>query len=629
MRRMTERRPLPSLCRRVLASGLAALAAWCSAPGAIAADAMVRGGPRLDGVYSATASAEWVAGVRFTVATGGPIRSTPVVDQGRVFFGSNDGFLYAVDANTGAARWKFATGGAVTSSPATDGRLVFFASRDGMLYAVNAADGALKWKHRFGAELGPYNYWDYNLSSPVLANGRLFIGSGDGHVYAFSAPDGRLQWKVDAGARVRSTPAVAEGLVVFGTMSGHVRAVRERDGAAAWTFATAGAARTFDEESNDTTSIVASPTIAAGSVFIGGRDGFLYALDLRDGHQRWRTTHDGSSWILSTAFAGDTLYVGSGSAKIVQAADPATGAEKWRFPTQAAVFSSLTLSGNTVLFTDFQGTVVALDRASGAPQWRFPMGGRSLSTPVVVGGLVYCASDKGVLFALEVSKPPVAGGGPARRIVFSAGKKTPKSFAWFTPGLEAAIAEQFKAAGYEALDTAQLAAFMRDHRPGAARAVVVFADNRIPTELAQDTGDGAVIRRFLDAGGKVALLGPNPLAYVSDPQTDEVTAIDFALPRRIFGVPYPDMHEVGGYYASEPTAAGRRMGLRSGAVGFPALTPDANITALANDEYGKASAWLRSYGGPPGTGLLQISVPRQELSDLSEIQAAIEYGVTW
>ena len=629
MRRMTERRTLPSL--RVLATGMAVFAAlaFCCMQRADAADAMYRGGPRPAGVYSANASAEWVAGVRFTVATGGPIRSTPVVDQGRVFFGSNDGYFYAIDANTGAPRWKFATGGAVASSPATDGRLVFFASRDGMLYAVNAADGALKWKHRFGAELGSYNYWDYKLSSPVLADGRVFIGSGDGHVYAFSARDGRLQWQVDAGARVRSTPAVADGLVVFGTLSGHVRAVRERDGVAVWTFATAGAARTFDEESNDTTSVVASPTIAAGSVFVGGRDGFLYALDLRDGRQRWRTTHDGSSWILSTGFAAETLFVGSGSAKIVQAADPATGAEKWRFPTQAAVFSSLTLSGNTILFSDFLGTVTALDRASGALRWQFPMGGRSLSTPVVAGGLVYCASDKGVLFALEASKPPAANAVPARRIVFSAGKKTPKSFAWFTPGLEAAIAEQFKAAGYETLDTAQLAAFMSAYQPGAARAVVVFADNRIPAELAQDPGSGALVRRFLDAGGKVALLGPNPLAYVSDPQTDEVTVIDFAAPRRVFGVPYPDLHEVGGYYANVPTADGRRMGLRSGFVGFPALTPDEHITALANDEYGKASAWLRSYGGPPGTGLLQLSVPRQELSDLSEIQAAIEYGITW
>jgi len=627
MRRMIERRTRTSL-HRLLASTITVLAAWCGVPDAMAADAMYRGGPRLDGVYSTNESAEWVAGVRFFVATGGPIRSTPVVDQGRLFFGSNDGFLYAIDANTGALRWKFATGGAVTSSPATDGKLVFFASRDGTLYAVDSADGALKWKHRFGAELGPHNYWDYNLSSPVLANGRLYIGSGDGHVYAFSARDGKLQWQVDAGARVRSTPAVADGLVMFGTMSGHVRAVRERDGAAAWSFATAGASRTFDEESNDTTSIVASPTVAAGSVFVGGRDGFLYALDLRDGHQRWRTTHDGSSWILSTAFAGDTLYVGSGSARIVQAADPATGAEKWRFATQAAVFSSLTLSGNTILFSDFLGTVVALDKASGVARWRFPMGGRSLSTPVIAGGLVYCASDKGVLFALEVSKPAAAQMTSARRIVFNAGKKTPKSFAWFTPGLEAAIAEQFKAQGYESLDAAQLAAFMREYRP-QARAVVVFADNRIPAELAQDSGDGALVRRFLDAGGKVVLLGPNPLAYIADPQTDEVTGIDFAAPRRIFGVPYPNLHEVGGYYASVPTAAGRLMGLRSGFVGFPALAPDEHITSLANDEFGKASAWLRSYGGPPGTGLLQLSVPRQELSDLSEIQAAIEYGITW
>jgi eukaryotic-like serine/threonine-protein kinase len=556
--------------------------------------------------------------VRFTVKTDGPIRSTPVVSGGRLYFGSSDGVFRAIDARTGEARWQLRTKGAITSSPAVDDRRAYFVSRDGALYAVFVRDGKVAWKHEFGADVGPYDFWDYNLSSPRLANGALIAGGGDGSIVSLDPQTGRVRWRFDAGARVRSTPAVSAGFVVFGTMSGHVIALHERDGSLAWRYATTGAAHTFEEGGNDATSITASPTIEGARVFIGARDGHLYALDLQDGHLLWRTTHDESSWILSTASDGERLYVGSGSAQIVQAADLATGAEIWRSDTQAAVFSSITVSGDTLLFNDFAGNLRAIDRRSGAVRWQFAMGGRSLSTPVAVDGIVYCASDRGVLFALDAGS--VAPAGAPRRIVYVEGKKTPKSFSWFPPGTEGAIVGHFVAAGYERMDAAQLEEFMRGYN-GAPRSVVVMADNRI--------GSSPLIRRYLDSGGKIALLGPNPLAFVRDPDTDEVTGIDYAIPRRVFDVPYGELHEVGGYFASFPTTEGRRMGLRTPFVGYPALTPDGRTTALATNEYGKASAWLHSYGGPAGTGLLQLPVPRQDLPDLAEIQAAIEFGVMW
>jgi outer membrane protein assembly factor BamB len=194
---------------------------------------------------------------------------------------------------------------------------------------------------------------------------------------------------------------VGEGLVVFGTQSGHVVALHERDGRPAWDFATDGASRTFDDRDNDTTSVPGAPTLVGGSVFVGGRDGFLYALDLASGRERWRRTHDGSSWILSTASDGRRLYVGSGSALIVQAVDPATGDELWRAPTRGAVFAPLALGGGAVVYADFSGTLQALDAATGRALWQFPMGGRSLSAPVVAEGAVFAASDQGVLYAIE------------------------------------------------------------------------------------------------------------------------------------------------------------------------------------------------------------------------------------
>ena len=79
--------------------------------------AMFRGGPTHVGVY-ADHGPEVDPSVLWRFATDGPVLSSPAVIDGRAYFGSDDGFLYAVDINTGAEAWRFRTGGAVRSSPA-------------------------------------------------------------------------------------------------------------------------------------------------------------------------------------------------------------------------------------------------------------------------------------------------------------------------------------------------------------------------------------------------------------------------------------------------------------------------------------------------------------------------------
>jgi eukaryotic-like serine/threonine-protein kinase len=612
------------------ALALCALLASHALAAAIEPPAMFRGDAAGSGVQHAP-SAAWIASVRFTFDAGSPIRSSPVVRAGMLYVGASDGTLHALDAASGAPRWRFHAGGAISAAPAVDAAAVYVSSRDGFLRALDVRTGRERWRHRFGAPLGPDDYWDYTLSSPVLADGSLFIGGGDGRVVALDPANGHVRWQADVGARVRSTPAVHDGIVVFGALDGRVRALRERDGAPLWTFATDGAAHRFADAGNDTTSVVASPTIVAddagGLVAVGGRDGQLYALDLHSGRLRWRLTHDGSSWMLATATDGRTLYVGGGSAAIVQAVDPATGVERWRARMRSAVFASLSLAGDTLLASDFSGDLAALDKASGRRLWTFPLGGRALSTPLVVGNVVYAASDAGVLQALDTA--PAAPAATPRRIVYFEGARSPAAFSWFVGGLDAALFAQLKAAGYEAMDADQLLAFMQRQEAGSEPAVVVFADNRFPGALVDTARGIAPIRRFLDAGGKVALLGPNPLAYKADPVTGVVEDVDFGPPQALFDVRFPPPQEAGGYYAVAPTAAGRAAGLRHAGVASAPIDAQPGVTVLAVDEFGRASAWLRGYGGRPGSGLLQLELPRNEPPDLAELRAVIEHGVSW
>jgi outer membrane protein assembly factor BamB/tetratricopeptide (TPR) repeat protein len=67
------------------------------------------------------------------------IHSAPVVAAGVIYVGSDDGRMYAIDAETGKALWSWQTGGRVRSSPAIADGAVFFGSFDGLIYAVGEA----------------------------------------------------------------------------------------------------------------------------------------------------------------------------------------------------------------------------------------------------------------------------------------------------------------------------------------------------------------------------------------------------------------------------------------------------------------------------------------------------------
>jgi outer membrane protein assembly factor BamB len=52
----------------------------------------------------------------------------------RVFAGSNDGNVYALDVATGKEVWRFTTGGPVTASPAVAQNRLVIGGEDGKLY---------------------------------------------------------------------------------------------------------------------------------------------------------------------------------------------------------------------------------------------------------------------------------------------------------------------------------------------------------------------------------------------------------------------------------------------------------------------------------------------------------------
>lgn len=588
--------------------------------------AMFRGDARHTGIYETKAVPRFDE-VKWAFQTQGPVRSSAAISGDIVYFGSGDNHLYAVDLHSGQEKWRFKTGGAVHSSPTVAGGAVYFTSRDECLYVVDALTGKQLLQYQTGEPL-PYKWgFDYYVSSPLVAQGVVYFGSGDGHLYALDTESGKMKWKFNAQSRVRSSPASADNVIYFGDTHGYFYAIDGETGELKWRYATEGTK--FDPAAFgfDRCAIISSPAIAGDFVIFGGRDGFLYALDRQTGQEKWKRDYK-ISWVISSpAIFNKTIFTGTSDGRFAHALDLATGEEKWRFNATETVWSSPAICDSLVYFGDGGGHLFALDNRNGTEKWRFKTRGRIFSSPMVSAGVVYIGSDDGYLYALTGKDTKESHAQPIRHAVFW---EASKGFNWFKFGVDEQIRDYFVSEGYEQLNAETLAQFMQNGIAGKTPSVVIFAAHRVPATVINDSTEAGLLRQYLNAGGKVVWLGPPPLAYKRDPRTDQVIALDFNIPERIIGVRYPGNSAigVGGWYQSTVTAEGAKWGLlRDWWVGGFAVDTAQVTTVLARDETGRASAWVKNYGGPQGTGLVQLWHKREGLEDLVAIEAVAEYGL--
>jgi outer membrane protein assembly factor BamB len=166
------------------------------------------------------------------------ILNRPAYADGRLYLGSNGGYLYCVNASDGEKLWEYeaTVSGTVQTAPAVVDGLVYFGTSDNYLYALNASTGIYEWRYTAG---GPI------YSSPTISEDLLFFGCDDNRVYALnitlSLP--ALKWFYETSHRVRGTVAVEGERLFFGTYSTDhaVIALNKNDGSLIWTYTLASA----------------------------------------------------------------------------------------------------------------------------------------------------------------------------------------------------------------------------------------------------------------------------------------------------------------------------------------------------------------------------------------------------
>ncbi|MEO8198964.1 MAG: hypothetical protein ABI679_00450 [Gemmatimonadota bacterium] len=73
------------------------------------------------------------------------------------------------------------------------------------------------------------------------------------------------------------------------------------------------------------------------------------------------------------------------------------------------------------------------------------------------------------------------------------------------------------------------------------------------------------------------------------------------------------------------TSSGERWGLAGWWLSTWAIHGDSTLEVLATDENGRAAAWVRRYGGPSGTGFVQLGRSDWPADAIAQLAAVSEY----
>lgn len=549
-----------------------------------------------------------------------PIRSTPVCDATTIYFGASNGIVYALNKKTGAVKWASDAGAAVNSSPAIHGNKLFFTDNRQRLYCLNASSGKPVWTYSFDKSLDYPWAFDYFYSSPTLFNNNIFVGGKDGYLHCVSE-EGKPIWKTKTKGIVRSTPAVKGNKVYVGDTEGFLYAFDNRNGELLWTFSTTGAGLKNEDFGFDRKAIIASPVVAGNKVIVGGRDGFLYAVDGENGKEIWRMNHE-VSWVISTVAVNDSIVVtGTSDGRFVQGIQLDSGKERWRFKTASIVWSSPVIYNETVYIGSNEGTVYGIGLREGRKQCSFHVGGAIFSSPVISDTLLYIGGDNSFLQAVGSSHLSSPASLIKNRFVFyEAGVNL-----YFKYGTDRKIRDYLTENGYKTLDSTRLIDFFQ-HPDSAVGSVVVFATNYFPAAI-KSSAQSSLLRNYLANGGRVVVLGHNPLVYETDSLT-RLIGFDFSLPEKILGISYGpnDLRSMSGVQPAFPTEAGKAAGLPPFWTGFLPLSETQAGIVLGKDENGKASAWVKKFNAAGTSGFVQVWLSADGLFDLDMLTRIAEHS---
>ncbi|WP_263754162.1 outer membrane protein assembly factor BamB [Kosakonia cowanii] len=264
------------------------------------------------------------------------------VSGGKVYIGTEQAQVYALNASDGSVAWKTGVVGEALSRPVVSDGLVLIHTSNGQLQALNEADGAVKWT----VNLDMPSLSLRGESAPITAFGAAIVGGDNGRVSAVLMQQGQLIWQqrisqangpteIDRLSDVDTTPVVVNGVVYALAYNGNMTALDLRSGQIMWKrdlgsvsdFVIDGN-RIYIIDQNDRVLALStdggvtlwtqsdllhrnltSPALYNGYIVTGDSEGYLHWINVEDGRFVAQQKVDSSGFLTEPVVAGGKLLI--------------------------------------------------------------------------------------------------------------------------------------------------------------------------------------------------------------------------------------------------------------------------------------------------------------------------------
>ncbi len=341
----------------------------------------------------------WINNVK-----GNIFMSSPLIYNNSIYVATVDedlrgeGGIYALDAKSGKIKWFYRTRNSIKNTIAIEGENVFAQDAEGYLYAVNTESGKLVWEKKLQVEGLPV--LDDGLTT---REGVVYAGSGKG-LSAYDARTGEQKWintSWEQGEGTTSTIAADDKVVISGAQWRAMHGNDTQTGKHLWSQRKNGisnrgstptihnglayfiASKSFfiievetgnviiSKELPYNVDVTSTPLVTADLIVFGTASDGLVALDRETYKEKWRVktlpalvytapyTRYPSATIETSPVSIDKYIVFGASDGSIYVVNSENGKIIWEHKTGAPIYSTVAVSGNTFVITDFGGNVYA------------------------------------------------------------------------------------------------------------------------------------------------------------------------------------------------------------------------------------------------------------------------------
>jgi outer membrane protein assembly factor BamB len=307
----------------------------------------------------------------------GNMHMVPILVNGLLVVGTNDGHLVALDARTGAIRWNTALGTDVIHPALASMDGLAYATDNFAVYAVDLSTGLQRWSVPTNSTTSRVNAVD-----GVVYTGLL------GGVLGLDAQSGREVWRWEGPPDVGvSAGPIADGVGYFAALDGRVYAIDLATKQEVWRLQTISTSVASGQVVGDTFYVSTGQSDAAQPV------GEIYAVDRASGDVRWRFRAPSGLQLKEGPVRDGVLYANGTDDGIWALRDDGSIATVvWHVDAPASHWP-MSMVGTTLYEVRIDGSVGAYDSVDGHLLWETEPEGDWAGGPIVSGGMVFLNND--------------------------------------------------------------------------------------------------------------------------------------------------------------------------------------------------------------------------------------------